>query len=81
MKSLPPVAPGPRSSRPRCAQELQKRCAAMGGFVRSTWDEVNEIIAAANAYTIKKLRPGPRDRLLADPGDVDGQLRRRLAAT
>src|SRR4029077_4769089 len=22
----------------------------LGGFVRSTWDEVNEIIAAANAY-------------------------------
>ena len=23
----------------------------MGGFVRSSWDEVNEIIAAANVYT------------------------------
>jgi nitrate reductase / nitrite oxidoreductase, alpha subunit len=29
----------------------------MGGFVRSTWDEVNEIIAAANVYTIKKYGP------------------------
>ncbi|MGD0640681.1 MAG: molybdopterin-dependent oxidoreductase, partial [Roseiarcus sp.] len=28
-----------------------------GGFVRATWDEVNEIIAAANAYTIKKHGP------------------------
>jgi len=28
-----------------------------GGFVRSTWDEVNEIIAAANIYTIKKHGP------------------------
>jgi len=26
----------------------------MGGFVRSGWDEVNEIVAAANVYTIKK---------------------------
>ena len=26
----------------------------LGGFVRSSWDEVNEIIAAANVYTIKK---------------------------
>ncbi len=26
----------------------------MGGFVRSSWDEVNEIVAAANVYTIKK---------------------------
>ena len=29
----------------------------MGGLVRSTWDEVNEIIAAANVYTIKKHGP------------------------
>ena len=28
-----------------------------GGFVRATWDEVNEIIAAANAYTIKTHGP------------------------
>ena len=27
----------------------------LGGFVRSTWDEVNEIVAAANVYTIRKL--------------------------
>ena len=26
----------------------------LGGFVRSTWDEVNEIVAAANVHTIKK---------------------------
>ncbi|WEX08578.1 nitrate reductase subunit alpha [Chelativorans sp. AA-79] len=28
-----------------------------GGFVRADWDEVNEIIAAANAYTAKKYGP------------------------
>ncbi|MCA0317221.1 MAG: nitrate reductase subunit alpha [Proteobacteria bacterium] len=28
-----------------------------GGFVRSTWEEVNEIIAAANAYTVKTYGP------------------------
>ena len=28
-----------------------------GGFVRSSWDEVNEIIAAANVYTIKNYGP------------------------
>ena len=33
----------------------------MGGFVRSSWDEVNEIIAAANIYTIKRYGP---DRVL-----------------
>ncbi|NLH81973.1 MAG: nitrate reductase subunit alpha, partial [Phyllobacteriaceae bacterium] len=29
----------------------------LGGFVRSTWDEVNEIITAANAHTIKTHGP------------------------
>jgi len=29
----------------------------MGGFVRSTWDEVNQLIAAANVYTIKQHGP------------------------
>ena len=29
----------------------------IGGFVRATWDEVNEIIAAANAYTVKTYGP------------------------
>ncbi|MGE8366500.1 nitrate reductase subunit alpha [Cupriavidus sp.] len=29
----------------------------MGGFVRSSWDEVNELIAAANVYTIKTHGP------------------------
>ncbi len=29
----------------------------MGGFVRSSWDEVNEIIAAANVYTVKTHGP------------------------
>ncbi|GAB4217751.1 MAG: nitrate reductase subunit alpha [Rhodoferax sp.] len=29
----------------------------LGGFVRATWDEVNEIIAAANIHTIKQHGP------------------------
>jgi len=29
----------------------------LGGFVRSSWDEVNEMVAAANIYTIKKHGP------------------------
>ncbi len=28
-----------------------------GGFIRSTWEEVTEIIAAANAHTVKKWGP------------------------
>ncbi|MEO7129477.1 MAG: nitrate reductase subunit alpha, partial [Rhodoferax sp.] len=29
----------------------------LGGFVRSSWDEVNEIVAASNVYTIKEHGP------------------------
>jgi nitrate reductase alpha subunit len=29
----------------------------LGGFVRASWDEVNELVAAANVYTIKKHGP------------------------
>ncbi len=29
----------------------------LGGFVRAGWDEINEIIAAANAYTVKTYGP------------------------
>ena len=34
-----------------------KSVRGMGGFVRANWDEVNEIIAAANVYTIRKYGP------------------------
>src|SRR6478736_1036361 len=37
-------------------REYQK-VRGLGGFVRSSWDEVNEIVAAANVYTIKKFGP------------------------
>jgi nitrate reductase / nitrite oxidoreductase, alpha subunit len=37
------------------ASYVSKR--GLGGFVRATWDEVNEIIAAANAYTVKVYGP------------------------
>ncbi|MFC4474971.1 nitrate reductase subunit alpha [Comamonas denitrificans] len=41
-------------------QEWQKQ-RGLGGFVRSTWDEVNQMIAAANVYTIKQHGP---DRII-----------------
>ncbi len=34
-----------------------KQVRGQGGFVRAVWDEVNEIVAAANAYTIKRYGP------------------------
>src|SRR3546814_12102080 len=42
-----------------CSSDLAIR--GHGGMVRSTWDEVNEIIAAANAYTAKTYGP---DRII-----------------
>jgi len=33
----------------------------LGGFIRSSWDEVNEMIAAANVYTAKQYGP---DRII-----------------
>jgi nitrate reductase alpha subunit len=39
------------------ARRDYQRVRGMGGFVRSTWDEVNRLIAAANVYTIKKHGP------------------------
>jgi nitrate reductase / nitrite oxidoreductase, alpha subunit len=41
--------------------ESYKRRRGLGGFVRSNWEEVNEIIAAANVYTAKKWGP---DRII-----------------
>jgi nitrate reductase / nitrite oxidoreductase, alpha subunit len=37
--------------------EKYKKARGMGGFVRATWDEANEIIAAANVYTAKTYGP------------------------
>ena len=43
-----------RERAPRSDWQKQR---GLGGFVRSTWDEVNQMIAAANVYTIKKHGP------------------------
>ena len=39
------------------ARRDYQRVRGLGGFVRSSWDEVNEIIAAANIHTVKKHGP------------------------
>ncbi len=54
-----------------------KQARGRGGFVRSSWQEVNELIAASKRLYRQNLRSGPRGWLLADPGDVDGLLRVR----
>jgi len=39
------------------ARKDYQQVRGMGGFVRSSWDEVNQLIAAANVYTIKQHGP------------------------
>ena len=39
------------------ARRDYQKVRGMGGFVRSTWDEVNQLITAANVYTIKAHGP------------------------
>ena len=46
--------------------------AARAGWCGSAWAEAAEIVAAAHVHTIARTDPTAR-RLLADPGDVDGQ--------
>ncbi|MGE4045679.1 MAG: nitrate reductase subunit alpha [Acetobacteraceae bacterium] len=55
--SLPPVAAWALivEDAGKRASYTNKR--GLGGFVRAGWDEVNEIIAAANAYTVKTYGP------------------------
>ena len=56
-KTMAPVEAWARSSAmPKCAKSY-KAMRGRGGFVRSTWDEASEIIAAANVHTIKTWGP------------------------
>ncbi len=41
----------------KTARSAYVKTRGKGGFVRATWDEANEIIAAANAYTAKEYGP------------------------
>jgi len=56
-KTLDPIqAWASIQSDPAKRREYQAK-RGLGGFIRSSWDEVNEIIAAANAYTVKTHGP------------------------
>jgi len=56
-QSLSPVAAWTSIVEDPANTKSYKSARGMGGFVRSTWDEINEIIAAANVYTIKQYGP------------------------
>jgi nitrate reductase alpha subunit len=56
-KALPPVAAWASIMEDGAKRRDIHKVRGKGGFVRVTWDEANEIIAAANAYTIRKHGP------------------------
>ena len=56
-KSMDPVTAWDWISQDEERSKQYKSIRGLGGFVRATWEESNEIIAAANALTIKKYGP------------------------
>ncbi len=60
-KTMEPVAAWASIVGDAAKRRDYQRVRGLGGFVRSDWDEVNEIIAAANVHTIKAHGP---DRII-----------------
>ncbi len=56
-KTMDPVAAWEYISQDKERAARYKTVRGLGGFVRANWDECNEMIAAANAYTIGKYGP------------------------
>ena len=52
--TLPPVEAWAAVVQDEAKRRDYQSVRGLGGMVRSTWDEVNELIAAANIYTIKQ---------------------------
>ncbi|MEE3623968.1 nitrate reductase subunit alpha [Nitrospirillum sp. BR 11752] len=55
--TLPPVAAWAAIVGDEAKRKSYTSIRGHGGFVRATWDEVNEIIAAANAHTVRAHGP------------------------
>lgn len=56
-KSLAPVDAWASIVQDDTARRAYQTRRGLGGFVRASWDEVNEIVAAANVYTVKRYGP------------------------
>ena len=56
-RTLSPIAAWTAIQNDPKARESYTRIRGKGGFVRASWDEAVEIVAAANAYTTKKYGP------------------------
>src|SRR5262245_6407955 len=60
-QTLPPVEAWASIVADEATRRDYQSVRGLGGFARSSWDEVNEIVAAANVHTIKKHGP---DRII-----------------
>jgi nitrate reductase alpha subunit len=60
-QTMEPVAAWSSIVADEAARRDYQSARGLGGFARATWDEVNEIVAAANVHTIKKHGP---DRII-----------------
>lgn len=56
-KTMTPIGAWEAIQNDPAARESYTRIRGKGGFVRATWDEATEIIAAANAHTIRQYGP------------------------
>ena len=56
-KTLPPVEAWKSIQDDEAVRHDYQRVRGLGGFVRVDWDEINELIAAANIHTIKRWGP------------------------
>ncbi|WP_109355433.1 nitrate reductase subunit alpha [Sphingorhabdus sp. EL138] len=56
-KTMEPVAAWASIVDDKAKRDSYTKIRGHGGFIRAKWDEVTEIIAAANAYTAKKYGP------------------------
>ncbi len=56
-KTMSPIEAWTAIQSDAAARESYTRIRGKGGFVRASWDEATEIVAAANAYTTKKYGP------------------------
>lgn len=56
-KTLSPLAAWEHICTTPALADEYKKMRGKGGFVRSTWTEANELVAAANVYTIKRYGP------------------------
>ena len=56
-KSMDPVAAWASIVQDPAQRGEYQKLRGMGGFIRASWEEVNELVAAANVYTIKTYGP------------------------